>query len=145
MQRVHSHTDIHSSHSPSLTSQLDMPHDCINWTTDPPTRKTPFLILSRGDDHVYTIVPKDLKASLDPYGLASTILFDRFLDATSNSQGRVRPRRWRDPNFVFLHEPLQRCTGEDHRTRVGTDKPFHRVRYRRGRWCESSGGWTTSR
>ncbi|KAI9568922.1 hypothetical protein HD554DRAFT_2314003 [Boletus coccyginus] len=38
-----------------------MIHDCTDWTTTPPTRKTPLLILTRGDERVYTSVPKEFK------------------------------------------------------------------------------------
>ncbi|KAH0829040.1 hypothetical protein J3R83DRAFT_2495 [Lanmaoa asiatica] len=38
-----------------------MSHNCVDWTANPPTRKTPLLILAHGDDHVYTVVPKELK------------------------------------------------------------------------------------
>ncbi|KAF8845939.1 hypothetical protein BDN67DRAFT_960583 [Paxillus ammoniavirescens] len=38
-----------------------MAHSCVDWTTTPPTRKTPLLILSWGSDSVYTIVPAEFK------------------------------------------------------------------------------------
>jgi hypothetical protein len=50
-----------------LLQHTTMAHNCIDWTATPPTRKIPLLILTRDDDRVYTIVPKDLKASFDPY------------------------------------------------------------------------------
>ncbi|KAF8132047.1 hypothetical protein EV363DRAFT_1329710 [Boletus edulis] len=42
-----------------------MAHNCIDWTTTPPARKVPFLVLSYGDDRVYTSVPKELKTLED--------------------------------------------------------------------------------
>ncbi|KIJ06381.1 hypothetical protein PAXINDRAFT_103389 [Paxillus involutus ATCC 200175] len=38
-----------------------MAHSCVDWTTTPPTRKTPLLILSWGSDSVYTVVPAEFK------------------------------------------------------------------------------------
>ncbi|KAF9235262.1 hypothetical protein BU15DRAFT_78180 [Melanogaster broomeanus] len=39
-----------------------MAHHCVDWTSSPPTRKTPLLILNWGNDHVYTTVPKELRS-----------------------------------------------------------------------------------
>ncbi|KAG8220461.1 hypothetical protein J3R82DRAFT_3156 [Butyriboletus roseoflavus] len=38
-----------------------MAHNCVDWTTNPPTRKMPLLILTHGDDHVYTVVPTEFR------------------------------------------------------------------------------------
>jgi len=41
-----------------LHSSIVMSHNCIDWTTVPPTRKSLLLILSYGNCHLYATVPK---------------------------------------------------------------------------------------
>ena len=41
-----------------------MGHNCTDWTTTPPSRKTPLLILSYGECLVYATVPRTFTVSL---------------------------------------------------------------------------------
>ena len=41
-----------------------MGHNCTDWTTTPPSRKTPLLILSYGEYHLYATVPRTFTVSL---------------------------------------------------------------------------------
>ena len=56
-----SYISLHKMSSPFMA------HNCVDWSTRPPTRKTPLLVLSRGDVHVYTLVPHELKVSPRPH------------------------------------------------------------------------------
>lgn len=81
-----------------------MAHNCTDWTVSPPTRKIPLLVLSRGDDRVYTTVPKELKASSRLRVVASTV--DRISDTRGIRQKTIQSRRCRRPLFFFLRQPL---------------------------------------
>jgi len=41
-----------------------MGHNCTDWTTTPPSRKTPLLILRYGESHLYATVPRTFTVSL---------------------------------------------------------------------------------
>jgi len=41
-----------------------MGHNCTDWTTTPPSRKTPLLILRYGESHLYATVPGTFTVSL---------------------------------------------------------------------------------
>ncbi|KAH7883333.1 hypothetical protein F5I97DRAFT_1904215 [Phlebopus sp. FC_14] len=77
-----------------------MAHRCVDWTVSPPTRKTPLVVLSYGDTHVYATVPEELEALGDvartEFGLGDVKLefYSSCVNLCSDAPARIGPPVW---------------------------------------------------
>ncbi|KAG9312251.1 hypothetical protein JVU11DRAFT_7553 [Chiua virens] len=91
-----------------------MAHNCLDWSSNPPTRKIPLLVLTRGNDQVYTPVPQEFEASRHPV-----------LEQVARKEFHLG-----DAKIFFSSSCVNLCnwpTGKDHGKHMGASQPFHRM------------------